>query len=49
MELNKTFTAKVLKSGKITIPVEIRELHKIDENDTVTIVIHEIKKKEIKL
>lgn len=48
MEHNKIFTSKVLMGGKITIPIEIREIHGIKENDTLTLTICSITKEKKK-
>lgn len=47
MEHNKTFSSRVLNNGKITIPIEIRKIHKIKENDILTLMICSILKEKI--
>ncbi len=42
---DKIFTAKIVNNGKITIPIETREVNRISDGDIVTIKIVSINKK----
>ena len=44
----KSFVARVLKSGKVTIPVEIREALGIGEKDLVDMTIRKVEKVSLK-
>jgi len=42
------FLAKVISSGRITIPEEVREIHKIEEGDIIELQIIKVVKKKKK-
>ena len=42
------FLAKVISSGRITIPEEVREIHKIEEGDIIEVQIIKVVKKRAK-
>ena len=43
---DKIFTAKIVNNGKVTIPIETREVNKISDGDIVTMRIVTINRKK---